>query len=64
MTIFALSQEVNEEGDLALVGLFSTLEAARAAAEVFDPLGAECLVIQARELDAPAVFDETFVECL
>ena len=65
MNIFVLTQEVTEDGAQALLGVYASLDEARAAAEQYDPIGCECLIIYERAVGAPAVLDdETFVECI
>lgn len=64
MSIFVLTIGWDYEGE-ALLGVYASLEDARAAAQAFDPAGADCLTIYERQLGAPAVMaDGDFVECI
>lgn len=63
MSIFVLTIGWDYEGE-ALLGVYESLEAARAAAQAYDSDGGDCLMIYERQLGAPAVLDDRFVECI
>ena len=64
MTVYVLTQEWEYEGE-ALLGVYASLEEARAAAQAYDSQGSDCLLIYERQVGAPAVLtDGDFVECI